>query len=321
MSFLSKIKISKEVKVGLLSLVAISIMIWGLMYLKGLELLKPKRTFHAYYERVNGLVKANPVTIKGLRVGQVSSLEFSEEQPGKIKVVLIVENDIAIPNNSIARITGGDLLGSKEVEIQLGDSKELLQDGDALQAVTDATLGEEVNQQLLPLKRKTENLISSIDTIATIIQQIMNKNTRDNLVEAVEHVKEALQNLAHMTYQIDTLIGKQKNNISGIINNMESISSNLKKNNDKINNILTNFSSISDSVAKARIPETFRLLNQTLADLNTAINKVNTGQGSVGLLLNDDKLYNEATKAAKDLNLLIEDIKAHPDRYIKVSVF
>jgi phospholipid/cholesterol/gamma-HCH transport system substrate-binding protein len=270
---------------------------------------------------VNGLVKANPVTIKGLRVGQVSSLEFSEEQPGKIKVVLIVENDIAIPNNSIARITGGDLLGSKEVEIQLGDSKELLQDGDALQAVTDATLGEEVNQQLLPLKRKTENLISSIDTIATIIQQIMNKNTRDNLVEAVEHVKEALQNLAHMTYQIDTLIGKQKNNISGIINNMESISSNLKKNNDKINNILANFSSISDSVAKARIPETFRLLNQTLADLNTAINKVNTGQGSVGLLLNDDKLYNEATKAAKDLNLLIEDIKAHPDRYIKVSVF
>jgi phospholipid/cholesterol/gamma-HCH transport system substrate-binding protein len=172
------------------------------MYLKGLEIWKPTRTFYAFYDRVNGLVKSNPVTIKGLKVGQVQHLGFSEKQPGKIEVVIILDNDIPIPVNSIAKITGGDLLGSKEIEIQLGDAKDFVLDGGTLKAITEATLGEEVNQQLLPLKRKTENLISSIDTIATIVQQVLNKNTRLNLVEAVEHVKEALQNVAHMTYTL-----------------------------------------------------------------------------------------------------------------------
>jgi phospholipid/cholesterol/gamma-HCH transport system substrate-binding protein len=321
MKILSKIKISKEIKVGFLFVVAIGVLIWGLMYLKGLELWKSKRTFYALYDRVNGLVAANPVSIKGLKVGQVNNLHFSEQQPGKIIVELIVDNNIPIPKNSVAKITGGDLLGSKEVEIQMGDSKEMLKSGDTLKAVTEATLGEEVNQQLLPLKRKTENLISSIDTIATIVQQVLNKNTRTNLVEAVEHVKEALQNLAHMTYNVDTLIGNQRTHLGEIITNVESISSNLRRNNDKINNILTNFSTISDSIARAKIPETFGRLNQTLADLNIAIEKINKGQGSVGLLLNDENLYKEVTKSAKDLNLLLEDIKANPSKYIKISVF
>jgi phospholipid/cholesterol/gamma-HCH transport system substrate-binding protein len=322
MNLLTKIKKSKEIKVGFLFIVAISVMIWGLMYLKGLELWKPKRTFYAYYERVNGLVAANPVTIKGLRVGQVKKLRFSDKRPGMILVELVVENDYPIPKNSIAKIFAGtDLLGSKEVEIELGDSKVFLENGDTMQAVTEATLGEEVNQQLLPLKRKAENLISSIDTVATIISQVLNKNTRENLVQAVEHVKEALQNLAHVTYNIDTLVGNQTSHLSAIITNVESISYNLRKNNDKITAILTNFSSISDSLAKARIPETFGRINKTLAELNAAIEKINSGKGTVGLLLNDDKLYNEVTKAAKDLNLLLEDIKANPSKYIKVSVF
>jgi len=321
MNILSKIKFSKEIKVGFLFIVAIAVMIWGIMFLKGLELWKPKRTFYAFYDRVNGLVAANPVTIKGLKVGQVKNLKFSDKQPGKIVVELVVENNLPIPKNSVARISGGDLLGSKEVDIQLGDSKELLENGDTLKAVTEATLGEEVNQQLLPLKRKAENLISSIDTIATIVQEVLNKNTRSNLVEAVEHVKEALQNLAHVTYNIDTLVGNQRSHLGEIISNIESISTNLRKNNDKINTILSNFSNVSDSIARARIPETFARINQTLSNLNTTIEKINKGEGTVGLLLNDQALYNEITKAAKDLNLLLEDIKVNPSKYIKVSVF
>ena len=321
MSLLSKIVISKEVKVGFLSIVAIAVLIWGLMYLKGLDIWKPQRTFYAFYDRVNGLVASNSVTIQGLKVGHVKSLRFSDKQPGKIVVELLVENNIQIPKNSIARIFGGDLLGSKEVEIQLGSSKEFLQNGDTLTAITEATLSEEVNKQLLPLKRKAESLISSIDTVATIVQEVLNKNTRSNLTQAIEHVKEALQNLAHMTYNVDTLIGSQRSHLSSIINNVESISANLRRNNDKIGNILTNFSNISDSLAKSRIPETISHINHTLADLNQAIEKINKGQGTMGLLLNDPKLYNELTKAAADLNLLIEDIKANPSKYIKVSVF
>jgi phospholipid/cholesterol/gamma-HCH transport system substrate-binding protein len=256
-----------------------------------------------------------------MKVGQVKTLYFSKKNSGKIIVELIVENDYPIPRNSLAKIVSTGLIGSKEIEIELGDSRELLANGDTIKAVTEATLGEEVNRQLLPLKRKAENLISSIDTVATIVQELLNKNTRDNLVEAVEHVKEALQNLAHTTYNIDTLVETQRTHLASIISNVESISSNLRQNNDKIKNILTNFSDISDSLAKVNIPVIFKNVDKTISDLNFAIGKINNGEGSVGLLLNDKKLYDEATKAAKDLNLLLEDIKANPSKYIKVSVF
>ena len=321
MILFSKLKISREVKVGFVFVVAIAVTIWGMMYLKGLDLFKTKRTFYAEYDVVNGLVTANPVSIKGLKVGQVKTLYFSTKNPRKIIVELVIENDYPIPVNSVAKIVSTGLIGSKEIEIELGDSKIELKNGDTLKAMTEASLGEEVNRQLIPLKKKAENLISSIDTVATIVQQLLNQNTRDNLFEAIEHVREALQNLAHTTYNIDTLVSTQRSHLSSIISNVESISLNLRQNNGKINTILTNFSNLSDSIARSDIPEVIRNVNNTISNLNMAIDKINRGDGSLGLLLNDKKLYDEVTKAAKDLNLLLEDIKANPSKYVKVSVF
>jgi phospholipid/cholesterol/gamma-HCH transport system substrate-binding protein len=321
MKFFTHLKFSREIKVGFVFVVSISVMIWGLMYLKGLEIFKSKKTFFAEYEYVNGLVAANPVSIKGMKVGQVKKLYFSEKDHRKIVVELIIENDYPIPRNSVAKIVSTGLIGSKEIEIALGDSKEVLEDGDTLQALTEATLSEEVNRQILPLKKKAESLISSIDTVATILQELLNENTRDNLVKAIKHVKESLENLAHITYNIDTLVETQRYHLASIISNVESISFNLRQNNDKIKNILTNFSDISDSLVKANIPAILNNVDRTISDLNMAINKINKGEGSMGLLLNDKKLYDEVTKAAKDLNLLLEDIKANPSKYVKVSVF
>ena len=281
MKLFSHLKFSREIKVGFVFVVAISVMIWGLMYLKGLEIFKSKRTFYAQYDYVNGLVVANPVSIKGLKVGQVKKLYFSKKDPGKIIVELVVENDYPIPNNSVAKIVSTGLIGSKEIEISLGDSKEILESGDTLQAITEATLGEEVNRQIIPLKEKAENLISSIDTVASIIQELLNKNTRDNLVVAIEHVKEALQNLAHITYNVDTLVSNQRNHLASIISNVESISTNLRQNNDKIKNILANFSDISDSLVKANIPGVLNNVDRTISDLNVAIGKINNGEGTV----------------------------------------
>jgi len=315
------VKIRKEVKVGVLFVIAGSVLIWGLMYLKGLELLKTSRTFYAMYDHVNGLVSANPISIKGLQVGQVKKLYFDPGNPGKIIVELYILGDYPIPKNSSARIFSSSLLGSREVEIIPGDAKDLARDGDTLNSLTEATLGDQVNQQLLPLKRKAENLISSIDTVAVIIQQVLNKNTRENLVEAIEHVKQSLQNIAHATYNLDTLIGSQRKNLAGIISNVESITKNLRQNNDQINNIITNFSNISDSLAKANIPTTIARVNQAILRIDSILVKIDQGKGNLGLLLNDDKLYKEVEKAARDLNLLLEDIKANPSKYVKVSVF
>lgn len=302
-------------------MIATAILIWGLMYLKGIELLKTSRTFYASYDHVNGLVVANPVSIKGLQVGQVKKVYFDSRDPQKIIVELYILGDYPIPKNSYARIFSSSLLGSREIEIIPGDSKVMAMDKDTLLAQTEATLGEEVNRQILPLKKKAENLISSIDTVATIIQQVLNQNTRENLVQAIEHVKQTLENIAHTTHNLDTLIGSQRNNLSDIIMNFESITNNLKQNNGKISNILNNFSNISDSLAKARIPYTLAQVNKAVADVDSVLIRINRGEGTVGQLLNNDKLYQEVEKAARDLNLLLEDIKANPKKYVKVSVF
>jgi phospholipid/cholesterol/gamma-HCH transport system substrate-binding protein len=317
-----KSKLRKEVIVGFLFVFAITILVWGIMYLKGTEMFRNRMIVYSVYDKVNGLVPANPVTINGLKVGQVKSLSFSKKDPRKIIAILYIDNaDYPIPVNSVARIYSADLMGSKEIDIVLGDSPVMLKNGDTLKSATEATLGESVNQQLAPLKKKAENLISSIDSLATIMNQVLNQNTRDNLVEAIDHVKQTLENLAHTTQNLDTLMTSERHNLARIIGNVESISANLKQNNDKINNILTNFSDISDSVAKARIPATFSQVNKTLINLDSVIAKINRGDGTVGLLVNDRKLYNEVEKAARDLNLLLEDIKANPKKYVKVSVF
>jgi len=315
------VKISKEIKVGFVFVVATAILIWGLMYLKGLELLKTSRTFYAVYDQVNGLVAANPISIKGLKVGQVKKLYFNPVNPKQIVVELYVLGDYPIPQNSSARIFSSSLLGSPEVEIIPGDSKELAKDGDTLVSLLEATLGQEVNRQLLPLKTKAENLIGSIDSIAIIVQQVLNKNTRENLVQAIENVKQALGNIASTTHNLDTLMDSQRNNLSKIIRNVESISSNLKQNNEKITNIITNFSSLSDSLARAKIPATIAQVNKAVTDLDAVLIKINKGEGSVGQLLTNEQLYKEVEKAARDLNLLLEDIKANPTKYVKVSVF
>jgi len=315
------VKIRKEVKVGIVFVVATAILIWGLMYLKGLELLKTSRTFYAVYDKVNGLVAANPVSIKGLKVGQVKNLYFNPANPRQIVVELYILGDYPIPRNSTARIFSSSLLGSPEVEIIPGDSAVMAKDGDTLNAQLEATLGQEVNRQLLPLKTKAESLIGSIDSIAVILQEVLNRNTRDNLVDAIDHVRQALANIAHATYNVDTLVTAQRSNLARIINNVESISNNLKQNNEKINNILTNFSNLSDSLAKSRIPVTIARVNKAVGDLDSVLVKINSGKGSLGQLINNDTLYREVEKAARDLNLLLEDIRKNPSKYVKVSVF
>jgi phospholipid/cholesterol/gamma-HCH transport system substrate-binding protein len=317
-----KPKIRKEIKVGAVFIFALAILIWGIMYMQGIEIFKQNRIVYAVYDRVNGLVAANPVTIQGMRVGQVKALYFSPDNPRKIIVECYLSNTTyPIPKNSVARIYSADLMGSKEIEIIPGNSPEMIQSGDTLTARTEATLGEEVNQQLAPLKHKAENLISSIDTIATILQQVLNKNTQASLIEAIENIKLAIANITRMTFDADTLVHQQRSNISRIIINIESISANLKNNNDKITNILTNFSNVSDSLARLNIPATLAQVDKTVQTLNEIVEKINRGEGSVGLLLNDSSLYVEVEKAARDLNLLLEDIKANPKKYVKLSVF
>jgi phospholipid/cholesterol/gamma-HCH transport system substrate-binding protein len=316
------LKISREVKIAVVFIAALALFFWGFNFLKGRALFKKQRVFYAVYDQVNGLTDANPVVVNGYKVGQVRSLYFHPDGSGRIMVEFIVVNqDVKIPKNSVARLFSSDILGSRAIEIKLGNSKSEAKSGDTLSTVLGTTLGEEVSNQMLPIKNKFESVMASLDSVLVIIQSVFNEGTRQNLLLSFESIKRTIQNLEHMSFNIDTLVTTQKYKLSNIIGNVDAITANLKKNNDKISNIITNFSSISDTIAKAKISNTINNLNKTLGDFSEIIGKVNRSEGSLGMLVNNDSLYRNLESSSEQLNQLVEDIKMNPQRYLHFSVF
>ena len=315
------LKISREIKVGVVFIVALALFIWGFAFLKGKDIFTNQREFYAIYDKVDGLVAANPVSINGLKVGQVRELYFDGSADAKIVVKFILDNPINIPANSVARIFSSDLLGSKGINLILGTSAELSQNGDTLRSDIEGSLKDEVNKQMLPLKLKAENLMLSIDSVVSVIQYVFNKDTRDNLAKSFESIKYTLNNLHHTTSTIDTLIISQKNRLASIIGNVESITENLKNNREQFNNIISNFSALSDTLAQSQISTTLANTNEALKGITSVLEKVNKGEGSLGMLIHNDSLYSNLESSANELNKLLEDMRLHPGRYVHFSVF
>ncbi|MBI9036606.1 MAG: MCE family protein [Bacteroidales bacterium] len=314
-------KISRELIVGIIFIITIGLFIWGFNFLKGSDIFEKQREFYVEYDAVNGLIKSNPIVINGLKVGQVKDLYFAPDNSGNIIVILVISNDFPIPKNSIARIYSSDLMGSKAIDLQIGSSKILAQSGDTLGAKVEASLKEEVNAQVQPLKTKAEDLMGSIDSVVTVIQAIFNENARENLENSFESIKNTLFSLQNTTYNIDTLVITERTRLSSIINNVDDITKNLKENNKNISNILANFSTLSDTLAKSEIPKTFLNANKSIETLSKILDKINKGEGTLGLLLHNDSLYIELQKSSSDLNKLLEDIRLNPKKYVRFSVF
>ncbi len=312
--------LSREIRIGLLTVVTLSAFVWGFNFLKGKDLFNRQRTFYAIYDNVSGLMTANEVTINGLAVGQVSSMRFHPDFPEKVIVELSISNDVRVPKNSVARIYSS-LLGTRGVQLVLGDSREVAMSGDTLVSEMQASLQDEVNDMVQPIFRKAENMMNSMDTVLTVISEVFNKQTRDNLIRTVESLKNTMASLENATQSVDTLMVSQKMRLARIIGNVESITTNLKQNNESLSRIMTNAANISDTVAKANISKTMDKLNSSVDGLAQIVQKIEQGQGTLGQLVNNDTMYNELEASSHELKLLIEDMKLHPERYLQFSVF
>ncbi|MFA5780791.1 MAG: MlaD family protein, partial [Bacteroidales bacterium] len=237
------VKIKREIKVGILVVISLAFFYWGFNFLKGRNYFSSSRVFYAVYSQVNGLVEANPVVINGLKVGEVRSISFMDNK-GRVLVTFSVENDIKIGRNSIARIYNSDFLGSKAIEIILHDSISkkykyiYAENGDTLLSGIQASISEEVSAQMLPLKKKAERLMASLDSVISVIQYVFNESTRENLMRSFESIKFTIKNLEHATYNIDTLVSTQRFRLSVIFANIESITTNFKNNNSKLTNVI-----------------------------------------------------------------------------------
>ncbi len=315
------LKLSKEFKIGIVVTVAAALLYWGINFLKGKDVFSNERIFIAVYDDVAGLERTNPVTINGLAVGQVRNMKFTDDGQARVVIELVLKNQIDIPRNSSAKIVSSDLLGSKAVEIRLGNSPELAQPGDTLVSEVEVSIKDEVNRQLQPLKIKAENLMSSIDTVLTMLQSVFSSDNTDNFAKSVKSIANSFENLESTTGTLDTLISGQKNRMERIFENIEAITLNLKNNEGELNNIIANFSSVSDTLAKVKFAQTMARVDKTMHELAEISQKINQGDGSLGMLINDDSLYIELEKTSRDLNLLLEDIRMNPKRYVRFSVF
>ncbi len=314
-------KIKREHKIGIVSIIALLLFIWGFTYLKGRDLFLKEKYYFAVYSQVSGLVEGSSVQISGLKVGRIEEIFFHPDDALKVVVKFSIRKSVPVPKNTIARIFSSDLLGTRAIELKLGDSEVLAEKGDTLISEIQVSISEEVSIQMLPFKKKAEDLMLSIDSVMAVIQYIFNENTRENIKNSFESIRQTISNLEQTSYSLDTLVAEEKMRISNIFANIESISLNLRKNNQQINNVIENLSSITDSLAKADIINVINNTNKAMTDVAEIVDKVNRGEGSLGLLINNDSLYKNLEKSSLDLDKLLLDMRVNPNRYVHFSVF
>jgi phospholipid/cholesterol/gamma-HCH transport system substrate-binding protein len=316
------VAIKKEVKTGILAVVALGMMIYGLNFLKGINMFSKTKKVYAVYTDVQGIVPANPVMVNGFRVGQVNDIEIRPDATGKIVITMLITNtDVKIPKNSVAKIFSDGLLGSKAITLDLGNSADYIKDGDTLKSSVEQSIKDQVSQQVLPLKAKAEELISSIDSTVAIVQGIFNLKTRNNLSQSIESINISLKNLSSTTGSLDDLMTTQKKTIADILGKIDEIAGALAKNSKQLGNAINNFSTISDSLAKANLKGTINNADSALYYTAQLLEKINKGKGSLGMLANDSTLYKRLSGASDNLGKLLEDMRLHPQRYVHFSLF
>lgn len=313
-------KIRKEIKIGFVLLATLAVFIWGFSFLKGKNIFKPTATYYVIYEKVGGLEESAPVIVNGVKIGSVEDIRFMPDYRN-IQVTLMLDRSYKVPRNSVAKIYSSDILGTKAIDLVLSSKLEYHISGDTLRSEIEPDLKEEINMQLVPLKLKAEELMGSIDSILVIVQTVFNENFQMNFKNSFDNISKAVVSLERSMYTIDTILTDENSKFSLIMANLESITSNFKNNNKEISQIFSNLSSITDSLAKADVQTTITNLNASLAKTNEILDKINSGEGSVGALLQDPALYENLAKASSSLDRLLIDFRNNPRRYVSVSLF
>ncbi len=304
-----KIKISKEVKIGIYAVVTIVAMYWVFNFLKGRDLLNKYQTYYAVFENVEGLTATAPVYLKGLKVGNVSKITF-EKTDLRFTVALRVESSYGVPEDSKAEIYGTDIMGNKAVRILMGSSPKLATSDDYLQSSVASDLTNMVANELLPLKDKIMGTLNNLNTTITAINNVLNEDTQNNLKGSISNLNSTL---AHVE-SLSSALNSNKKHLTNSLENIDAFSATLRNNGTKIDRIADNLVQVSDSLRMAN-------LKQTIDNLNALLGQANDTSGTVGKLLHDGELYTRLSNTVNDLDLLLIDLKANPKRYVKLSLF
>ncbi|WP_199120829.1 MlaD family protein [Pedobacter sp. ASV28] len=308
-------KIKNETKVGILAAFAIALLIIGYNFLKGNSIFSNETILYAKYTQVDGLGVSKPVLINGYQIGRVAALELQPD--ATIKATLKINGKYEIPKNTIARLEGTDLLGSKAIVLTLGNDKNFAEDGDFLQTNVEKGLMESIQ----PVQKKAELIITKMDSILSSINTILNPNLQKNIDHSFTSIAATLGSLESTSKKVDALVGSESSKLSNILSNVEAITANFKNNGAKIDAVMNNLNQVTNKVAALNFEQTITNANKAVADLQGMVTDLKNGKGTLGALLNDRQMYDNLTNASKNLDALMIDLKANPKRYVHFSVF
>lgn len=303
------LKITRELKIGFFAIVILTGLFLLINYLKGRDIFGKVNIYYAVYENVEGLTTTCPVFIKGLKVGFVEKIKFAQERDRFI-VALSVKSDYNIPENSTAEIFSSDIMGSKSIRIDLGDSKIYLKEKDTMGASVQVSLITMVTQELIPLKNKAEVLIESMNKTFVNINDVLDEQTKQDLSQSISELKTTISNIESITENLQ----KQSPKVNSIIDNISSVTNSLEDDSKNIKRGIKNIADFSDTLKSADF-------SGAIISLKRVLNKIEDPSGSVGKLLTTDSLHTQINNLLLELDKLVKNINENPKKYIKVSVF
>jgi phospholipid/cholesterol/gamma-HCH transport system substrate-binding protein len=307
-------KISNETKVGALTAVAITLLVLGFNFLKGKTFFSKDHKLFAKYTNVQGLLKSNPVYINGMQVGSVFDIA-SDQNMKEILVTINLTKDVSIPNNSLALIKSNPL-STTSIDIKLGDASTVLKKIDTIKTLTTPGLFDGALDKIDPVLLEVKGAVRALDSVLTSINSVIDPNAKNNIQAILANLNKTTVGLTASSASLQTLLNTQTGALAKTLDNVSSFT-----NNEKISTVMSNLDKTTANFSKLDVEKTLNMLNATITDLKNSLGKLNTKEGTAGLLLNDTKMYNNLTATANKLNLLLDDFKTNPKRYISFSVF
>lgn len=310
-------KIRREYSIAGLVLVGIALLIFGVNYLKGLDLLTKRNVYHVVYADVSGITSASPVFYHGLKVGQVVGVEMNADGKGIRISFQLSEDRLRLTTDCVVEIYSADLF-SRALRIKNGTGTDYAEKGATLKGSSELSLTDAVGEQIDPLKAKAETMIANVDSVLSAFQQLLNKEAVGDIDSSFSSVSDALATLAGTARRLDQLVAMESATLSATLRNMEKVSGTLAANSDELDRTFSNLDTLSAELAHGRLKQVLDELAATTADLHRITTSINSGEGTMGKLMKDDSLYVNLNSASHELDMLLEDLRLNPNRYFSV---
>lgn len=307
----------KEYSIAITVIVGVALLVFGYNYLKGRDLFQKENIYYGVFDNAGGVAAATPLMLNGYKVGQVLRGKLLFDGTNRVVMTFqINEDDLKIPKDSRIQIVS-DLL-STGTQLVLGTSAEMAVRGDTLQGVTSPSLTASLGAQIDPIKQKAEAMLGSVDSVVTAFQLILNPSTIANIDSSFVSIRETLHNLSGASKRLDALIAAESATLDITLKNLASVTGNLEQNNDELGRIFSNLDSLTSALADGRVDTVLQGISEAASSLKGVMNGIEQGQGTLGQLAKNDSLYNNLNSSMAELDLLLEDLRVNPNRYVSV---